>query len=244
LPFEHLYLLSAFICVHRSTEGRRSLRLIMDKLKLSTISKQELEHYVKLEERGIENYSWLEINAVELTAAEKEQIKSIQAKLLNYPTHLMNEATIWARGIYPFLVLAERDKIQAWAEVNLQAQYAKFEIDAIVDGVLGRCVDDVIEAPLLVVVEAKRGLDNQNPLAQLYGQLLAGAYLNWQEDRKEPQIIFGCYTIADIWTFIRAEVGGIEEDVPSLMVESSREYGGKWEGETICCLLKQIVAPY
>ncbi len=43
----------------------------MDKLKLSTISKQELEYYVKLEERGIENYSSLEINGVGLTAGEK-----------------------------------------------------------------------------------------------------------------------------------------------------------------------------
>jgi hypothetical protein len=64
----------------------------------------------------------------------------------------------------------------------------------------------MMESPYIVVVETKRGIDNQNPLFQLYGQLLAAAHLNWENENQEhsPQEIFGCYTIADSWTFVRA----------------------------------------
>ncbi|MFM5997441.1 MAG: hypothetical protein ACKPFD_00455 [Dolichospermum sp.] len=216
----------------------------MEKITLSKISKADLKRIVYLQEQGINNYDWLNIEAVVLTEKEQQQINYLQSHLLNYDTHLMNEATIWARGIYPFLLLAEQGKIQAWSEVPLQAKYAQFELEGIADGILGKCLSGFPEIPYLVVVEDKKGLENQNPLYQLYGQLLTAAHLNWEEDQKDIQEIYGCYTIADIWKFIRAEIGGIELDKPTIRLEFSREYSSKIEGEIILKLLKKIVSKY
>ncbi|MFM6024423.1 MAG: hypothetical protein ACKPER_16100 [Dolichospermum sp.] len=216
----------------------------MEKITLSKISKADLKRIVYLQEQGINNYDWLNIEAVVLTEKEQQQINYLQSHLLNYDTHLMNEATIWARGIYPFLLLAEQGKIQAWSEVPLQAKYAQFELEGIADGILGKCLSGFPEIPYLVVVEAKKGLENQNPLYQLYGQLLTAAHLNWEEDQKDIQEIYGCYTIADIWKFIRAEIEGIESDKPTIRLQFSREYSSKIEGEIILKLLKKIVSKY
>ncbi|MFM6843567.1 MAG: hypothetical protein ACKPKS_07185, partial [Dolichospermum sp.] len=168
----------------------------------------------------------------------------LQSHLLNYSLHFMNEATIWARGIYPFLLLAEQGKIQAWSEVPLQAKYPNFELEGIADGVLAKTVSDSVEVPYLVVVEAKKGLENQSPLCQLYGQLLTVAHLNWEEDQQDLQEIYGCYTIADVWTFIRTEIEGINAEKPTMKIEFSREYSSKIEGQIILRLLKKIVSKY
>ncbi|MFM6199870.1 MAG: hypothetical protein ACKPE1_12150, partial [Dolichospermum sp.] len=145
-----------------------------------------------LEEQGIDNYDWLNVENVTLNESEQQQLYYLQSHLLNYSLHFMNEATIWARGIYPFLLLAEQGKIQAWSEVPLQAKYPNFELEGIADGVLAKTVSDSVEVPYLVVVEAKKGLENQSPLCQLYGQLLTVAHLNWEEDQQDLQEIYGC----------------------------------------------------
>lgn len=124
----------------------------------------------------------------------------------------------------------------------LQAHYAKFDTEGIADGVLGRSVAGRLEAPYLIVVETKRGIENQNPLFQLYTQLLAAARLNWELDGLEPQEVFGCYTIADSWTFVRAEVKGLESDRPTLTVEGSKEYTEKNDAEIILQILQGIVS--
>jgi hypothetical protein len=216
----------------------------MEKLTLSKISKADLKRFVKLEEKGINDYHWLNIQSIVLTENEQQQLCYLQSHLLNYDTHLMNEATIWARGIYPFLLLAEQGNIQAWAEIPLQAKYPQFELEGIADGGLAKSVSGFIEVPYLVVVKAKRGLENQNPLYQLYGQLLAVAHLNWEDDQKTTQEVYGCYTIADIWKFIRAEIEGIESDNLKMKLEASREYSSKTEGEIIFKILKNIVSKY
>lgn len=216
----------------------------METLKFSTLTKADLRRVVDLNECGIEAYPWSIPGEVAMSETEQLQLQALNAKLLHVQVHLMNEATIWSRAIYPLLLLAEQPKVQAWAEITLAAQYPQFRLEGIADGVIGRCVAETIEAPYLVVVEAKKGLEGQNPLAQLYGQLLAAARLNWQADGQDPQEVYGCYTIADIWTFIRAHVEQLDSDRPKLTVESSREYAMKWEAETIVRLLKQIVARY
>ena len=74
--------------------------------------------------------------------------------------------------------------------------------------------------------------------------------LNWEGDslqdskaeRVPVQEVFGCYAIADSWTFVRAEVSEIESDRPTLKVESSQEYSEKSDGSTILKVLKSIVA--
>lgn len=175
---------------------------------------------------------------------EQARLKILTAYLLNYPLSLMNEATIWARAIYPLLMLAERGPIQAWAQTPLRAAYPRFELEGTVDGVLGNCVSGTIETPYLIVVEAKRGLEAQNPQAQLYGEMLAAARLNQQESGQAEQEIFGCYTISDTWTFVYGLVHDFEADYPTLTVESSREYVEKIEAETIFQILKAIVGRY
>jgi hypothetical protein len=153
----------------------------------------------------------------------------------------MNEATIWSRAIYPLLLLAEQGEIEAWAEVSLYGKYNKVELFGIADGVLGKSIAGRIESPYLIVIEAKKGIEAANPVFQLYGELLAAAYQNWVNDQQPQQEIFGCYTIGDTWKFLRAEVEGFEEDLPTLRVEFSREYVEKLEAETIFKILKKIV---
>jgi hypothetical protein len=125
--------------------------------------------------------------------------------------------------------------------VAMRATYPQFEIEGIADGVLGKCVSGFIETPYLIVVEAKRGLEAQNPVYQLYGQLLVAAHLNWENNLEEPQEIFGCYTIADSWSFIRAKVNGMSADRPTMRIESSRQYAEQYDAETIAKILKGIL---
>jgi hypothetical protein len=142
--------------------------------------------------------------------------------------------------IYPLLLLAEQGAIQAWSEVSLSAQYAHFPLEGIADGVLGPSIDGYLQQPYLVVVEAKKGLDASNPQFQLYGQMLAAAWMNWKSSGEELQEIFGCYTISDSWTFFRGEVRGFEVDRPEFRLESSREFSERLEAEIILKLLKRM----
>ena len=184
------------------------------------------------------------MEAISLSEAEQQELQRLRLRLLNHRTLLMNEATIWARGIYPLLLLAEQGNIEAWAGVAMRATYPQFEIEGIADGVLGKCISGFIETPYLIVIEAKRGLEAQNPVYQLYGQLLVAAHLNWENNPKEPQEIFGCYTIADSWSFIRAEVNGMITDRPTMRIESSRQYAEQYDAEMIAKILKGIVSKY
>lgn len=194
-----------------------------------------------MEEKGVAAYPWLNDPGIALTDMEQQQLGIIQSRLLNDPTHLLNEATIWSRAIYPLLLLAERDNIRAWAEVVLSAQFSAFDISGIADGAIGQSIAGRLISPYLVVVETKRGIEGADPIPQLYGQLLAAAYLNWKADHQDPQEIFGCYTIADSWTFLRGEVSQFETECPMLKVEYSREYSEKYDAELILKILKQIV---
>jgi hypothetical protein len=216
----------------------------MEKLTLSTLSSLTLKQWVNLDEYGIANYDWLNVDAILLDEEEQQELRRLQSRLKRSRMHLMNEATIWARGIYPLLSLAEQGNIQAWTAVAMSAKYPQFEIEGIADGVLGKCVSGLIELPYLIVVEAKRGLEAQNPLYQLYGQLLVAAHLNWEKNQTEPQEIFGCYTIADSWSFIRAEIDGMTADRPTMQIEFSGEYAEQYDAETIVKILKSIVGKY
>ena len=216
----------------------------MEKITASKVTLADLRRLVEIRESGIAAYSWTQVEQCPLSDRERTQLQEITSHLLNYETHLMNEATVWGRGIYPLLLLAERGQIQSWAGVLLKTSYPQFEIEGEADGVLGKWMAGAIEAPYLVVVEAKRGLEAQNPRFQLYANLLAAARLNWEINPHLPQEIFGCYTIADTWTFLRAEVDQIDSDRPTLYLESSREYIEKLEAATILQFLKQIIDRY
>jgi hypothetical protein len=216
----------------------------MEKLTLSKISLADLKRFVTLQEGTVALHPWTQIDSISLTDNELRQVQDLKSRLSNCDTHLMNEATIWARAIYPLLLLAEQEPIQAWAEVPLQTQYAQFEIEGVADGVLGKTVAGRVESPYLIVVEAKKGVESQNPVFQLYGQLLAGAHLNWENDHQATQEIFGCYTIADTWKLVRAEIKEIETDMPTMRLEYSKEYTEKYDAEILLKILKLIVVKY
>jgi hypothetical protein len=199
---------------------------------------------VNLQEENLGEYEWTQVDSLSVSETEKFYLQGLIARLRQTSTLLINEATLWARAIYPLLVLAEQNPIQVWAQVPLQAHYAKFELEGIADGVLGRSVFGRLKSPYLVVVETKKGVDSQNPVCQLYAQLLAAAHLNWEQDHRLPQEIFGCYTIADCWTFVKAQVTDIDAETPTLRIEGSREYGEKYEAETIFKILKNIVSKH
>ncbi len=213
----------------------------MPKFSFATISLDDLRSLIHLQEGFIGNYAWTQIDAIALTEHQQQRVNEVSSYLLNHDTTLMNEATVWGKAIFPLLTLAEQNHIEAWAEVSLRAKYKTFELEGVVDGVLGKSAIGRIEAPYLVVVEAKKGIDAQNPVYQLYGQLLTAAYLNWQLNQNDCQEIFGCYTIGDTWKFVRAEVSEIGSDRPTLTTEYSREYVEKLEAATILKLLKGIV---
>jgi hypothetical protein len=217
---------------------------MVNKLTLAKVTLVEIRRFVQLIEKDIADYEWTQVESVSLSDKEQQFLQEIQTRLLRKPIHRMNEATLWGKAIYPLLLLAEQSGIEAWAEVFLQAQYALFEVEGIADGVLGKSVAGRLEVPYLVVIETKRGIESQDPVPQLYGQLLAAARINWEQEKNECQNVFGCYTIADSWTFVRAEVTDIATDLPILHVEYSREYTEKAEAATILKILKSIVAKY
>lgn len=210
-------------------------------LTIGRVSLNDLTSLIDLEEQGIAAYPWLNTQSISLTEVDQQQLAIVQSRLLNDPTHLLNEATIWSRAIYPLLLLAERDNIRAWAEVTLSGQFSTFDISGIADGAIGQSIAGRLIAPYLVVVETKRGIEGADPIPQLYGQMLAAAYLNWNTNAQDSQEIFGCYTIADSWTFLRGEVSQFEKERPHLKVEYSREYSEKYDAELILKILKQIV---
>jgi hypothetical protein len=213
----------------------------MKRLLFSEVSAREVKSIAHIVEYGIADYPWTRVDDITLSSEEQQEINAIARRLRNHEITLMNEATIWARGIYPLLMLAEQRDIQAWAQVPLEARYPHVTLQGLVGGVLGRTVAGQIEAPYFLVLEAKRSLESQNPRYQLYGQILAAAWLNWEQDQQPVQEIFGCYTISDIWTLLRAEVEGFESETPTLRLETSREYVQRAEMETLLKILKAIV---
>ncbi|NJR67543.1 MAG: hypothetical protein HC771_01900 [Synechococcales cyanobacterium CRU_2_2] len=229
----------------------------MKRLKLSALDLDSLQSVVDIEEHPIADYPWLDVDHIVLREDEQQQIEAIVHCLRKSSTNLFNEATIWGKAIFPLFLLAEQGNIEAWTEVPLSAQYAQFELDGIADGVLGRGIAGRITAPYLVMVEAKRGIDGENPIFRLYGQILCGAWQNWRRNRGDPselgkanrQEIFGCYTIGQTWQFVRAEVAGFEDTAampgeahrPMLWVEYSQEYPETTEAERIVRIPKSVV---
>jgi hypothetical protein len=214
----------------------------MKTLKFADITASDLRSIAHVHEKGGTAHGWTQPDEIVLSSEEKRQVRDITSRLFSYRTSLMNKATIWFRAIYPLLVLAEADDIQAWAQVPLSARYPHVELQGVADGILGSGITGVVEVPYLVVVEAKCGLEGQDPRFQVQGQMLAAARLNYEHDQQPVQEMFGCYTISDSWTLIRAIVQDLETEGPKMILEASREYVQKVEAETILCILKHIVA--
>jgi hypothetical protein len=179
---------------------------------------------------------------VNLTEREQRQVEAVVSTFLNKPALWMNEATIWSRTIYPLLVLAEQGGLEAWSQLSLNAQFPGFGLEGITDGALGHNITGLAKSFCLVVVTVKHQPDAQGPLIRLYGAMPAAARLNWAEDNRLPQEIYGCYIIADNWIFAHGPVTAIEAPQPAMTVSLSRAYSGTVEAETILRILKSITS--
>ena len=216
----------------------------MQTYRFSELTEETLRTLVTLDEEDSAAETWEEMQAMPLTPEESVLLEYLTSDMHQRHLPLMNEATVWTRAIYPMLRLAEQGWILAWAGVPLKATYATFRLEGEADGALASSVGGRIQPPYLnlIVHEAKRGVDASNPQFQLYGEMLAAAWLNWEKDAHTEQEIFGCYTIADNWTFVRGGVSEIVSEKPAFAVQLSRRYNGIFEAERIVQILKTIVA--
>lgn len=216
----------------------------MRRILFSQLTPEDLASIVKLRDEGIGRPPWEDLGRGELSGAEKQIIEHVTAGLRRFQPSLANEATLWSRAIFPLLYLAETEHIVAQAEVALTARIADVELSGTADGAFGTPLSGELRAPFLIIVEAKRGVEAQNPVAQLYGEILAAGCLNHQENGRPEQRIYGCYTVGDNWTFVRADLDALDTAHPSMSVVSSWEISEKLEAATIVKILKAVVAQH
>ena len=209
----------------------------------SQLTEETLKTLVTLNEKYVAPEEWEKMQ-IALTAEECRQLEELESKLRHRHLLVMNEATLWARAIYPMLMLAEQGNVQAWTSVPLKAVDPAFTLEGDADGALAPSLGGRIQPPYLIVHEAKRGLQAPDPLYQLCGEMLAAARLNWERVPNPNQEIFGCYTVNDSWVFIRGVVSDTETEKPTFTIEFSPDYNGILDAVQITQLLKYIVAKH
>ena len=185
---------------------------------------------------------WEELARREISEREREALEHIVVKLRDFRLLLANEATVWARAIYPVLELAERGGIFAFALVALSGSFDDTELRGEADGALAAGVNSEPDTPYVVIIEAKRGIGGTEPVSQLVGALLCAARRN-ERDGKPAGEIYGVYTVADVWTFVRARIDW-SQPRPTVRVLASGEYTEKLEAPTILAILESIVDKY
>lgn len=216
----------------------------MRRFNFANITLDDLRSAVTLRDHGLQRAPWGDFARGDLTVEEQQTVDRLSADLRRYQPSLVNEATVFARSVYPLLVLAEADGVQALAGVALSAQVGDVELAGLADAAIGRPMAGELRAPFLVVVEAKRGVEGANPVAQLYAELLATAWLNARETPPATGPVYGCYTVADSWTFVELTAEGIDTPRPTISMVTSPEYSEKVEAGTIARILKSIVASW
>jgi hypothetical protein len=210
---------------------------------LGQLTMDQLGELVDVQDQGVLPGLWDDRPLGQLAEDEQASLAALRRRLVSFKTHLVNEATIWARAIYPLLAMAERDNICAFSGVPLSATLGRGELRGEVDGALARMgIEAEAAPPYFLVVEAKRGIEGHEPLAQLIGGLLCAAHRNHRRRPKAEHVLYGVYTIADVWTFMRLTVAGLDGERPVVTTAFSREYTEKTEAGTILLLLKSMVA--
>lgn len=224
--------------------GARYVHL-MPKLSLAAVSLRDLEGLVELSSLGITADPW-DVEPKALEPEVEAQVRYLRAKLARAQPTTLNEATIWARAVYPLLELAENERCRAWAQVPIAARdpNSDAEISGTIDGVLAPegVFAGAPGVPFLLVVEAKRGMDGADPRPQLIGALLAALWLRMSGGESPPLDAFGCYTVGDIWTFVRAHATQPVGGRLSLTLSWSREYPERSEASNILQVLRHIAA--
>ncbi|MBO0726607.1 MAG: hypothetical protein J2P52_13475 [Blastocatellia bacterium] len=212
-------------------------------LTFSGLTPDSLSCVATINEKGVTPNLWDGMN-LSLTEQERRQVEVVISSFLNKSVLMMNEATIWSRAIYPLLVLAEEGGQEAWSQMPLKAQFLRFSLKGIADGVVGHNISGLAKSFHLVIVQVKRESEAQDPLIQLYGAMLTAAGSNWALDNRLPQEIYGCYTIADNWIFAHGLVDDLEAPRPEMTVALSRAYSEMVEAETILRILKSITGRF
>lgn len=207
----------------------------------SQLSEETLKTLVTLEWKYVLAEEWDNMQ-IALTDDECRRLEALKSTLRGRHLYAMNESTLWARAIYPMLVLAEHGHVQAWSGVPLKAAYAAFGLEGEADGALAPSLGGRIQPPYLIVHEAKRGLNAPDPLYQLVGEMLAAAWINWKQNSNSEQEIFGCYTVNDTWAFVHGVISDIDTEKPTFTLDFSPDYNGISDAEHIVQLLKFIVA--
>lgn len=186
---------------------------------------------------------WDALERTPITDVERVTLASNAERLKHFHATRANEATLWSRAIYPLLMLAESDDIIAWAQAPLLARWepGAFELRGVVDGALARDEAGLPAEPYLLLIEAKRGVDAQDPMAQCVGSMLAVGLQRLA--RAAPTDVFGCFTVADTWTFLRGRVATMPQDPTRLTLDLtiSREYEGRHESALVLAILKGAV---
>ena len=215
----------------------------MQTYRFSELTEETLSTLVSLHRIAGVSEAWTNMQEVALTPAELGQLDYLKSIWRERHLVALNEATVWARAIYPMLVLAERDYVQAWSGVSMKATYPTFQLEGEADGALAPEIGGKIQQPYLIVHEAKRGVNTTpDPEVQLLGEMLAAAWLNWKKDANPEQEIFGCYTVAVTWSFVQGIVRGIDSEKPAFTISFAPEYNGVSDAECILKILKAIVA--
>jgi hypothetical protein len=222
----------------------------MTKLTLGSVTLDDLARLVVLESRGTTESPWNE--AIEPpNEGTLAQLRYLTAKLAETRPVLLNEITLWGRAIYPLLELAETGNVRAWGGVPLAARdpFSDTEMTGIVDGVLApeaAVLTGTPGQPFLLVIETKRGVDATDPRPQLFAAVLAALWMRLGHARAGDEgtaEVFGCFTVSDTWTFVRAEARVRPEgSQPRLAVTLSwsREYTERIEAEAILRVLRWI----
>ncbi len=204
----------------------------MKRLLFAQLTDADLDELVDLRDTGVAEEPWATLAEGEITSKEQGIIDYVTETLRHISPTLLNEATVWGRAIFPLLWLAEVRGVQVQANVPLTVQL----------GAYGTPFAGGLRAPFLAVVEAKRGVEGYSPVVQLYGEMLAAACLNAHHSGRRLGRLFGCYTVADTWTFVCAEVDDLKAPRPVFSVVTSPEMSQKSDAVRIVKILKSIVA--
>jgi hypothetical protein len=198
---------------------------------------------------------WSSLAKTPLTAQERADLDALRRRLAFTSTSRANEATLWARAIYPLLMVAEVDDVRAWSQVALSVVVRgddlrglgdePLRLHGIVDGALAVDAAGQPVAPFFLVVEAKRALDAVDPLPQLQGAMLTVALQRLEDQPDREHDVYGCFTIGDAWTFVRGHFARAQGADGRQEVRAdyhpSRELSEHAEADTVAAILKAVV---
>jgi hypothetical protein len=89
----------------------------MRRLPFTDLSFEDLAGLVDFKDQGTHRQPWEDLARGDLTEGEQRQIDYVVAGLRRFKPSLVNEATVWGRAIFPLLLLAEVEGVEAQADV-------------------------------------------------------------------------------------------------------------------------------